>query len=48
MTEPTDIALERELVDENSPQNNDLSPEEQHRRSQHSGDVFEGGRAGAL
>lgn len=47
-----DIELERQLVEEQSEHINtddeDLSPAEEHRRAQESGEVFEGGRAGAL
>jgi len=45
-----DIARERQMVEENSSQNNDedVSIEEEHRRAQESGEVFEGGHAGVL
>lgn len=49
---PTDIELERQLVEENSEhvntESDDLTPEEQHRRAQESGEVFEGQRYGGL
>jgi len=50
-----DIARERQMVEQNSPEHyptsndeDELTIEEEHRHAQESGEVFEGGRAGAL
>lgn len=44
----SDIDLERSLVEQNAnqPTTDDVSPEEQHRRAQETGEVFEGERYG--